>query len=206
MQERQVTIHKESLPVPEPFLVMATQNPIESEGTYPLPEAQLDRFMMKVLVDYPGFSDEMTVVQRSLGPGHQPKQMLTVDELKLLQRTAAAVFVDHTVTEYAVTLVTCTRHLSHYGLDVYAPYVTWGASPRGSLNLVHAGRAMALMRGRDYVLPQDVFDVARDVLRHRIGLSYQALADERTADDILDAILGRIPVPRIDLARREATA
>jgi MoxR-like ATPase len=206
MQERQVTIHKETHPVPDPFLVMATQNPIESEGTYPLPEAQLDRFMMKVLVDYPGFSDEMTVVQRSLGPEPHAKPVLTVEELKLLQLTAANTFVDHTVTEYAVTLVTCTRHLAHYGLEAYAPYVTWGASPRGSLNLVHAGRAMALMRGRDYVLPQDVFDVARDVLRHRIGLSYQALADERSADDVLDAILGRIPVPRIDLARREATA
>ncbi|MEZ4493979.1 MAG: MoxR family ATPase [Dehalococcoidia bacterium] len=206
MQERQVTIHKETHPVPVPFLVMATQNPIESEGTYPLPEAQLDRFMMKVLVDYPGFSDEMSVVQRSLGEEPHARQVLTVEELTLLQETAAAVYVDNTVVEYAVTLVTCTRHLAHYGLETYAPYVTWGASPRGSLNLVHAGRAIALMRGRNYVLPQDVFDVARDVLRHRIGLSYQALSEERTADDVLDAILGRIPVPRIDLARAEATA
>ncbi len=180
MQERQVTMHKETHPVPVPFLVMATQNPIESEGTYPLPEAQLDRFMMKVLVDYPGFSDEMSVVQRSLGEEPHAKQVLSVEELQLLQKTAAAVYVDNTVTEYAVTLVTCTRHLAHYGLEPFAQYVTWGASPRGSLNLVHAGRAMALMRGRNYVLPQDVFDIARDVLRHRIGLSYQALSEERT--------------------------
>jgi MoxR-like ATPase len=201
MQERQVTIGKESFPVPDPFLVMATQNPIESEGTYPLPEAQLDRFMMKIVVDYPGFNDEMSVVQRSLGDAPHAGNVLTTDELKLLQRTAAADYVDRVVIEYAVTPVTATRHLTHYGLSDYESYVSWGASPRGSLNLVHAARALALLRGRNYALPPDVFDVARDVLRHRIGLTYQALAEEVTADDVVDAIIGRIPLPRIDLSR-----
>jgi len=203
MQERQVTIGKESYPVPDPFLVMATQNPIESEGTYPLPEAQLDRFMMKILVNYPGFNDEMSVVQRSLGAAPHAANVLAIDELKALQRTAAAVYVDRIVIEYAVTLVTATRHLTHYGLADYEAYVSWGASPRGSLNLVHAARALALLRGRNYALAGDVFDVARDVLRHRIGLTYQALAEEVTADSIVDAILARIPVPRIELNREE---
>ncbi|MDZ7727810.1 MAG: MoxR family ATPase [Dehalococcoidia bacterium] len=203
MQERQVTIGKETHPVPDPFLVMATQNPIESEGTYPLPEAQLDRFMMKIIVDYPGFGDEMTVVQRSLGDAPHAANVLSTEELKLLQRTVQAIYVDHVVNEYAVTLVTATRHLAHYGLGAYEPYVSWGASPRGSLNLVHAGRAIALLRGRSYVLPQDVHDVARDVLRHRIGLTYQALAEEVSPDEIVDAIVGRIPLPRIDLAHEE---
>ena len=204
MQEHQVTIGKESFKVPTPFLVMATQNPIESEGTYPLPEAQLDRFMMKIVVNYPGFNDEMTVVQRSLGDAPHAGNVLTTAELELLQKTAAAVYVDRVVIEYAVTLVTATRHLTHYGLSEFEDYVSWGSSPRGSLNLVHASRALALLRGRNYALPQDVHDVARDVLRHRIGLTYQSLADEVVADSIVDAILNRIPLPRIDLANRES--
>ncbi len=206
MQERQVTIGKQSYPVPDPFLVMATQNPIESEGTYPLPEAQLDRFMMKIEVTYPGFNDEMVVVQRSLLEPAHAANVLSLEELRLLQKTAAAAFVDRVVTEYAVTLVTATRHLTHYGLKEYEPYVSWGASPRGSLNLVHAGRALALLRGRGYVLPADVHDVALDVLRHRVGLTYQALAEEVTADHVVSAIIGRIPVPRIDLAREQESA
>lgn len=206
MQERQVTIGKQTHPVPSPFLVMATQNPIESEGTYPLPEAQLDRFMMKVEVTYPGFNDEMVVVQRSLEEPAHAHNVLTTDELKLLQKTASASFVDRVVTEYAVTLVTATRHLTHYGLAEYEAYVSWGASPRGSLNLVHAGRALGLLRGRNYVLPLDVHDVAREVLRHRIGLTYQALAEEVNADEVINAILARIPIPQIDLAPERESA
>ncbi len=163
MQERQVTIGKSTYPVGDPFLVLATQNPIESEGTYPLPEAQVDRFMMKVLVDYPNFSEEM-------------------------------------MAEYSVALCMATRHPQQYGVDGIAPYIAYGASPRGSINLVHAARAMALLRGRAYALPQDVQEVAKDVLRHRLVLTYQALAEEVSADALLTAVLTSIPAPRIDLA------
>ncbi len=205
MQERQVTIGRETHPVPRPFLVLATQNPIESEGTYPLPEAQLDRFMMKVVVTYPEFSEEMTVVQRSLGEPPRAHQVLTPDDLSLLQKTVQAIYVDPHIMEYAVRLVTTTRQLEPHGLGSLAPYVSWGASPRGSLNLIHAARATALLRGRSYVLPQDVQEVAMDVLRHRIGLTYQALAEEQSPDVIVAAILRRVPLPRIDLARSEET-
>jgi MoxR-like ATPase len=159
--------------------------------------------MMKVEVDYPAFNDEMAVVQRTLSGMPHAGNVLSTDELQLLQKTAEAVYVDRVVVEYAVTLVTATRHLKHYGLGEFAPYVSWGSSPRGSINLVHAGRAIALLRGRNYVLPEDVYDVARDVLRHRVGLTYQALAEEVTTDSVVDAICGRIPLPRIDLAHRE---
>src|SRR3954467_3266532 len=170
MQERQVTIAHDTHPVPDPFLVMATQNPIESEGTYPLPEAQVDRFMLKIVVDYPHPRDEVAVVERSLDGGSRARQVLTPETLADHQRAASQVYVDRRVMEYAVALTTATRESGGEN------WVEFGASPRGSINLIHAGRALALLRGRDYMLPVDVRDLARDVLRHRIVLTYEALA------------------------------
>ena len=194
MQERQVTIGHESHPVPSPFLVLATQNPIESEGTYPLPEAQVDRFMFKLVVDYPAARDEVSVVERSLAGGGEAHQVLTPAALARHQGAAQAVYVDRRVMEYAVELTTATRDTGDKG------WVEFGASPRGSINLVHAGRALALLRGRDYVLPTDVRDLARDVLRHRVVLTYEALAAGVDADRVLDDVLEQVPIPRIELA------
>jgi len=201
MQERQVTIGLETFKVPRPFLVMATQNPIESEGTYPLPEAQVDRFMMKVLVDYPGLGEELLVVQRSLQPQAEVKQILAVEQLERYQQLAAGLFVDRAVAQYAITLVDATRKPAKYGLQQHEAHIAFGSSPRGSINLVHGGRALALLRGRRYVLPGDIADLARDVLRHRMVLTYQALADNVTPDDILDGVLKAVAQPRIELAQ-----
>jgi MoxR-like ATPase len=201
MQEQQVTIGKHSFPVPVPFLVLATQNPIESEGTYPLPEAQVDRFMMNVLVDYPNFSEELQVVARSLQPPPQVQQVLSATQLAAFQRQAAGVYVDRVVAEYAVALCAATRAPAVYRLPQLQPYIAFGASPRGAINLVHAARALALLRGRGYALPQDVAELARDVLRHRLVLTYQALAEQVSADQLLTAVLDAIPAPRIDLAK-----
>jgi MoxR-like ATPase len=198
MQERQVTIGHESHAVPLPFLVLATQNPIESEGTYPLPEAQVDRFMFKLVVDYPDTRDEVAVVERSLDGGARAREVLSPALLAQHQRAAAAVYVDRRVMEYAVALVTATREPMEEG------WVEFGASPRGSINLVHAGRALALLRGRDYVLPVDVRDLSRDVLRHRIVLTYEALAAGVDADKVLDRVLETVPMPRIELAQERA--
>jgi MoxR-like ATPase len=204
MQEHQVTIGGRTYPVPEPFLVLATQNPIESEGTYPLPEAQVDRFMLKVLVDYPGHEDELTVVQRSLAGIAEVEQVVPVDRLRELQRAAASVYVDPHVTRYAVALVLATRRPAEHGLAELARYVAYGASPRGSINLIHAARALALLRGRRYALPQDVHELAKDVLRHRLVLTYEALAESVSADALLDAVLAAVELPRIDLAHEAA--
>ena len=201
MQERQVTIGLQTFPVPRPFLVMATQNPIESEGTYPLPEAQVDRFMMKVLVDYPIPAEEMVVVQRSLTRPTEVNQILPIDELQRFQQLASDLYVDRAVAEYAIALANSTRYPAKYGIAQHAPHIAFGSSPRGSINLVHAGRALALLRGRRYVLPTDVADLAKDVLRHRLVLTYQALADGVTPDTILDAALRAVPPPRIELAQ-----
>jgi MoxR-like ATPase len=184
---------------------MATQNPIESEGTYPLPEAQVDRFLMKVVVDYPDFADELAVVQRSLADPPELRSVVSAEELAELQRRASRVYVDPEVTGYAVSLTLATRRPGEHGLAGLAPYVAFGASPRGSINLVHGARALALLRGRDYALPLDVRDLAKDVLRHRLVLTYQALAEEVSPDAVLDAVLAAVPVPQIELAR-EATA
>jgi MoxR-like ATPase len=205
MQEHQVTIGHETFKVPEPFLVMATQNPIESEGTYPLPEAQVDRFMMKVVVDYPTPAEEMSVVHRSLTPAAAVQQVLPIDKLLRYQEIAANVYVDRAVAEYSIALVNATRRPASVGLAQHGAHIAFGSSPRGSINLVHAGRALALLRGRRYVLPQDVQELTKDVLRHRMVLTYQALAEEITSDHILDNIMQRIPMPRIDLAH-EMTA
>ncbi|HEX9343879.1 MAG TPA: AAA family ATPase [Actinomycetota bacterium] len=204
MQEHQVTIGKTTYPVGDPFLVLATQNPIESEGTYPLPEAQVDRFMMKVLVDYPNFSEELMVVHRSLADQAAVQRALTLEQLHEYQRATRRIYVDRLVAEYAVALCMATRHPEQYGVSDIAPYIAYGASPRGSINLVHAARALALLRGRSYALPQDVQEVAKDVLRHRLVLTYQALAEEVSADALLTAVLSAITAPRIDL--RESTA
>ena len=198
MQERQVTIGHDSHRVPEPFLVLATQNPIESEGTYPLPEAQVDRFMFKLVVDYPEPRDEVAVVERSLDGGAHARQVLDPASLADHQRAAQEIYVDRRVMEYAVALTLATRERNEEG------WVEFGASPRGSINLVHAGRALALLRGRDYVLPIDVRDLARDVLRHRIVLTYEALAAGVDADRVLDDVLERVPMPRIELAEGHA--
>src|SRR5881397_2457886 len=204
MQEHQVTIGPTTHPVPDPFLVLATQNPIESEGTYPLPEAQLDRFMMKVVVGYPSPAEELEVVRRSLTPPAEIEKTLSVDDLHTFRAAAGRVFVDRQVAEYAVALVAATRYPHHYGVSTIAPYLDYGASPRGTLDLVHGAQALALLRGRGYALPHDVQELARDVLRHRMVPSYQALAEEVTADRILDSVLATVPVPRIDLAHRQA--
>jgi len=195
MQERQVTIGRETHRVPDPFLVMATQNPIETEGTYALPEAQVDRFMMKVLVTYPSEMDEFVVVERMTGPLALVQPVLTTEQLMVLQRRVDAVFVDPVLMEYVVRIVSATRSPKDYGLEAIGKYITYGASPRASINLVLTARALAFMRGRDYVLAQDIQDVALDVLRHRVILSYEALSDEVTADALVAKVLERIAVP-----------
>jgi len=204
MQERQVTIGGTTHPVPDPFLVMATQNPIEAEGTYPLPEAQIDRFMLKVLVDYPDVADELTVVDRALSGFAQVRRVLELDALQELQRSVAEVYVDPALARYAVALALATRRPAEHGLEELAPLVAYGASPRGPINLVLAARALAVVRGRPYALPQDVQELAKDVLRHRIVLTYQALAEETSPERILDAVLEAVPLPRIDLSKEAA--
>ena len=199
MQERQVTIGKATYPVPDPFLVMATQNPIESEVTYPLPEAQVDRFMLKILVGYPARDEELTVVQRSLVPPPELRQALSLDDLRALQRAAYDVYIDPAVVSYAVSLAAATRSPGEHGLADIQPYVAYGASPRGPISLVQSARALALLRGRDYVLAHDLVELSKDALRHRLVLSYQALAEEVTPDAILDRVLAAVPVPQIDL-------
>jgi MoxR-like ATPase len=202
MQERQVTIGHDTHRVPEPFLVLATQNPIESEGTYPLPEAQVDRFMFKLVVDYPEPRDEVAVVERSLDGGARARQVLSPEMLADHQRAASSIYVDRRVMEYAVALTTATRESDAARTD--EDWVEFGASPRGSINLIHAGRALALLRGRDYLLPIDVRDLARDVLRHRIVLTYEALAAGVDADRVLDDVLEKVHMPRIELAEEHA--
>ena len=197
MQERQVTIGPESFAVPRPFLVMATQNPIESEGTYPLPEAQVDRFIMKVVVGYPSAREEAVVVERSLGAGAEVTRILSADGLAELQALTKGVYVDRTIVDYAVALTAATRDADKVGLPKVKPFIAFGASPRGSINLVHSARALAVIRGRRYVLPSDVTELARDVLRHRIVPSFSALAEEVSADMILDRIIPAVPAPQL---------
>jgi MoxR-like ATPase len=204
MQERQVTIGPESFAVPKPFLVMATQNPIESEGTYPLPEAQVDRFMMKVVVGYPTREEEAVVVERSLRPAADVLPILTAEGLAELQALTRDVYVDRTTVDYAVALTAATRNPASVGHPEVAPYISYGASPRGSINLIHAARALAVIRGRRYVLPTDVTELAPDVLRHRIVPSFTALAEQVTADMIIERLVGAVPVP--NLARVEVPA
>ncbi|MDX6619841.1 MAG: MoxR-like ATPase [Gaiellales bacterium] len=204
MQERQVTLGHTTHKVPDPFLVMATQNPIESEGTYALPEAQVDRFMLKILVDYPLHDEELTVIQRSLVAPPQLTQLLTIEELRVLQASVRAIYVDPGLVSYALRLATATRRPGEAGLPDLARYISFGASPRGPISLVHAARGLAAVRGRDYVLVQDLQELIKDALRHRMVLSYEALAEQRSADSLLDEVIAAVSVPQLDLSGRAA--
>jgi MoxR-like ATPase len=195
MQERQVTIGGTTFPVPAPFLVLATQNPIESEGTYPLPEAQVDRFLMKIVVDYPTAGEEAAVVGRSLGEPPEVRERLSLQTLERCAAATRSVLVDREVIGYAVALVDATRNPERYGLGDIAGAIEFGASPRGPIGLVQAGRALALLRGRQHVKTDDVRDLARDILRHRIVLSYDGLSDGVSADDVLDRVIEAVVEP-----------
>jgi MoxR-like ATPase len=199
MQEHQVTIGRETFQVPNPFLVLATQNPIETEGTYPLPEAQVDRFMLKVLVGYPSPTEEFVIVERMTGMLQGIQKVLTTDQLVDLQKKVDRVFVDPALIEYSVRMVTATRSARDVGLKDIERYIMFGASPRASINLILTARALAFVRGRDYVLPQDVLDMALDVMRHRLVLTYEALSDNVSGDDLLKKILDRIPIPVVPM-------
>jgi MoxR-like ATPase len=195
MQERQVTIGRETHKLPSPFLVMATQNPIENEGVYPLPEAQVDRFMMKVVVGYPSVTEEFVVVERALTRPAVIQKIIDPAVLIGLQEEVDRVYVDPSLIEFAVNLAHATREPGRAGLTDLARYVTFGASPRSSISLVLAARALAYIRGREYVVPEDLGDLALDVLRHRLVLSYEALSDEVTADLIISKILANLSFP-----------
>jgi MoxR-like ATPase len=200
MQEHQVTIGGTTYRVPEPFIVLATENPIEAEGTYPLPEAQVDRFMLKVVLDYPTAIEEAQVVARSLQPGLAPREVLDAAGLQRLQAAVHEIYVDPRVTSYAVGLVEATRRLGYWGAPDLEPYVSYGASPRGSINLVHAARALALLHGRRYALPADVAALAPDVLRHRLVMSYAALTDGITPDTVIERVMTLVRAPLIEAA------
>lgn len=202
MAERHVTIGGVRYDVPRPFLVLATQNPIESEGVYPLPEAQRDRFLMKVSVDYPSAAEEREIIYRMGVAPPQANAVLSTVELERLQATAARVFVHHAIVDYVVRLVLATRTPQQLGLSDVAQWVSYGASPRASLGLIAAGRALALMRGRDYVLPQDILDIAVDVLAHRLVLSYDAVADGVPAAHAVRRILQTVPLPQVSPRQR----
>ena len=203
MQERQVTIGHETFKVPNPFLVLATQNPIETEGTYALPEAQIDRFMLKVLVGYPSQSEEFVIVERMTGPIPSAGVVLQTEELLAMQEATDKVYVDPALYEYSVRLATATRNPGRNGLPELERYITFGASPRASINLILTARALAFVRGREYVLPDDVLDMALDVLRHRLVLSFEALSDGITSDALLRTIIDRVPVPVVPLREHD---
>jgi MoxR-like ATPase len=195
MQEHQVTIAGETYPVPEPFVVIATQNPIETEGTYPLPEAQVDRFMMKVLVDYPTEEEEFVIVDRVTRALGSAGAVATTEQLRALQDESRRAYVDPALITYTVKLVTATRDPAKAGLPDLARHVLYGASPRGAIHLIEGARALAFLRGREFVLPEDVVDLVPDVLRHRIVLSYEALTDNVSADEVVRQVMRRITPP-----------
>lgn len=199
MQERQVTIGRQTHALPDPFLVMATQNPIESDGTYPLPEAQVDRFMFKVLVDYPSETEEFVIVERMVAGLDKLHEVMHVDRLRELQKAVHTVYVDPALIQYAVRVAAVTRRPARAGLQDLARYVSYGASPRASIYMITAAQALALVRGRPYVLPEDVRSVAPDVLRHRMVLSYEALSDDVSAQAIVDAVLAGVDAPEVVL-------
>jgi MoxR-like ATPase len=202
MQERQVTIAKRTYAVPDPFLVLATQNPIESDGTYPLPEAQLDRFMFKVIVDYPSYDDELVVIDRMIGGPINLRTLLTADHLLALQQAVSEVYVDPQVSQYAAMLIQATRQPAQHKLERFAQSIAFGGSPRASINLVLGARALAFLRGRRYALPQDVAELFPDVLRHRLVMTYEGIADGVTPEHVIAAVLAAYPPPRIDLGDR----
>ena len=197
MAERHVSIGGKTYPMPDPFLVLATQNPIENEGVYPLPEAQRDRFLFKLLVGYPEPDEEREIVYRMGVTPPVAQQVLEIGELARLQQVASRVFVHHALVDYTVRLVYASRTPAEHGLTDVASWLSYGASPRASLGIIAAARALALVRGRDFAIPQDVIDVAPDVLRHRLVLSYDALADGIPVDRILSRLLQSIPLPQV---------
>ena len=206
MQERQVTIAGQTHFVPEPFLVMATQNPIETEGTYPLPEAQVDRFMMKVLVGYPTDEEEFVIAQRVTGPRIDVNPVASMEQLAALQRQCRQVYVDPSLVQYAVKLVSATRTPGEIGLKDLVPMITFGASPRATIGLIEGAKALAMMRGRTYALPEDMSDLVPDVLRHRLVLSYEALSEGLSADQIVLRIMAKVPPPPKPLAHEKQAA
>lgn len=206
MQERQVTIAGHSHQIPTPFLVMATQNPIETEGTYPLPEAQVDRFMMKVLIDYPKDEEEYVIVQRVIGDTIDIKPVATIEQIQTLQNHSRSGYVDPALIQYAVKIVSATRDPARMGLPHLATSLAFGASPRATIGLIEGARALGFLRGRSYALPQDVFDLVPDVLRHRLVLSYEALSEGLTAEEIIHQILRTIPMPDKPLGQHVRTS
>ena len=206
MQERQVTIAGETHRVPRPFLVMATQNPIETEGTYPLPEAQVDRFMMKVMVDYPSDEEEFVIVQRVIGPPVQASPVATTEQLAALQAEARRVYVDPSLIQYAVKLVSATRNPEKHGLRDMKRFITFGASPRATINLTEGARALALLRGRSYALPEDMTALVPDVLRHRVTLSYEGLSEGLSSDGLIEKIMRAVPAPPKPLEHEKLAA
>ena len=196
MQEHQVTIGDETFKLPNPFLVMATQNPIEQEGTYPLPEAQVDRFMLKVLISYPKKEEEAQIIRQQIRPeSQQIRPVVSITDILELRRLTAEVYIDEKIERYIVDIVFATRQPADYGLENFKSFISFGASPRASINLALAARSYALMKGRGYVIPEDVRAVCYDVLRHRIGLSYEAEAQDLTSDELIKEILNRVEVP-----------
>ena len=196
MQERQVTIGEETFKLPDPFLVMATQNPIEQEGTYPLPEAQVDRFMLKVLISYPKKEEEAQIIRQQIRPEQQEiKPVVRISDILELRRLASKVYIDEKIERYIVDIVFATRRPEEYGLENFRSFISFGASPRASINLALAARSYALLKGRGYVIPEDVRAICYDALRHRIGLSYEAEAQDLSADELIKEILNRVEVP-----------
>ena len=206
MQERQVTIAGQSHPVPRPFLVMATQNPIETEGTYPLPEAQVDRFMMKVRVDYPSDEEEYVIVERMIGPKVEVAAVASIEQIAALQSECRQVYVDPSLLHYAVRLVSATRYPERHDLADLKRLITFGASPRATISLTEGARALALLRGRSYVLPEDMSDLVPDVLRHRLVLSYEALSEGLDSDAVIARIMAKIPAPAKPLEHEKLAA
>jgi MoxR-like ATPase len=206
MQERQITIAGQTHPVPRPFLVMATQNPIETEGTYPLPEAQVDRFMMKVLVDYPSDEEEYVIVERVIGPRIDVTAVASIEQLAALQSQCRQVYVDPSLLQYAVRLVSATRHPERHDLADLRRLITYGASPRATIALTEGARALALLRGRGYVLPEDMVDLVPDVLRHRLVLSYEALSEGLSSDAVIARIMAKIAAPAKPLEHEKLAA
>ena len=204
MQERQVTIGKQTMNVPNPFFVLATQNPIDSDGTYPLPEAQLDRFLFKILVDYPSYNEELVIIDRAMAGTVQLNPLLVPGQMVAMQQTVDQVYVDAIVKDYAVKLVAVTREPEKYGLKQLAPWIQYGASPRASVGLIIGARALAFVRKRHYVVPQDVADLLPEVLRHRLVLSYDAIADNISPEQVTDIVLKQFPAERLDLGDKQA--
>ncbi|MDQ0477538.1 MULTISPECIES: MoxR family ATPase [Chryseobacterium] len=196
MQEKQVTIGDETMPLPKPFLVLATQNPIDQEGTYLLPEAQSDRFMLKCTITYPNFEDERTIM-KMIASGHSPeiRPVITLENVTEAKKLINQIYLDEKIEKYILDMVFATRFPDQYGLSDLKSYISFGASPRASINLSIAARAMAFLKNRAFVIPEDVKEIAKDVLRHRIGLSFEAEAEEITADEIIEKILGKIQAP-----------